>query len=131
MASDQIREIAVLMQDAERVLSITGAGISAESGLPTYRGIGGLYNDKDTDHDIPIEQALSGMMMASRPDITWKYLHQVESACRGAGFNRAHEIIANIESKKPNSYTPKPVRFFYLNDQWILCAPDKAKELNQ
>lgn len=99
-----IQDIAALLADAERVLFITGAGISAESGLPTYRGIGGLYENKDTEHDIPIEEALSGSMMANRPDITWKYLHQVESACRGAGFNRAHEIIADIESKKPDTW---------------------------
>ena len=33
------------MRRARRLLFITGAGISADSGLPTYRGIGGLYND--------------------------------------------------------------------------------------
>ncbi|MCG8671245.1 MAG: NAD-dependent deacylase [Pseudomonadales bacterium] len=101
---EQIEAVANLVKDAERILVITGAGISAESGLPTYRGIGGLYNEQHTEHNIPIEQALSGMMMASRPDITWQYLHQVESACRGAGFNRAHEILAKLEVVKPETW---------------------------
>ncbi len=104
MQEQHIQEIAALVKAAKRILFITGAGVSAESGLPTYRGIGGLYNDKNTDHDIPIEQALSGMMMASRPDITWKYLYQIESACRTAGFNRAHKIIADIEHEKPDCW---------------------------
>ena len=34
---------------ARRILFITGAGISADSGLPTYRGFGGLYDGKPTE----------------------------------------------------------------------------------
>ena len=37
-------EIAKELSKARRVLFVTGAGISADSGLPTYRGVGGLYN---------------------------------------------------------------------------------------
>ncbi|MCG8313432.1 MAG: NAD-dependent deacylase [Pseudomonadales bacterium] len=99
-----IKNVAQWVKDAKRILFITGAGISAESGLPTYRGIGGLYEEKHTEHDIPIELALSGQMMASQPEITWEYLLQVESACRGAGFNRAHQIIADIERQKPDCW---------------------------
>jgi NAD-dependent deacetylase len=35
--------IAEHFRERRRILFITGAGLSAESGLPTYRGIGGLY----------------------------------------------------------------------------------------
>jgi NAD-dependent deacetylase len=82
------------MRRARRLLFITGAGISADSGLPTYRGIGGLYNDQATEDHFPIETALSGSMLEANPAITWKYLHQIENACRGARFNDAHAIIA-------------------------------------
>ena len=101
---DRIQEIARLIQQSERILFVTGAGLSADSGLPTYRGIGGLYNDQHTAEGIPIEAALSGDMLQQRPDITWKYLLQVESACRGAGHNLAHRIIAEIEKIKPHSW---------------------------
>jgi NAD-dependent deacetylase len=40
-----IDDVATALRAARRVLVITGAGISADSGLPTYRGIGGLYDD--------------------------------------------------------------------------------------
>jgi NAD-dependent deacetylase len=96
----EISEVARLLNQADRVLFITGAGISADSGLPTYRGIGGLYNDRYTDDGLPIEIALSGDMMAERPDITWKYLAQIESTCRGAGPNAAHHAIARLENEK-------------------------------
>ena len=75
-------EIADLIQQSNRILFITGAGISADSGLPTYRGNGGLYDDAHTEEGIPIEVALSGDMLRQRPELTWKYLLQVERACR-------------------------------------------------
>ena len=40
-----VDRVASVLRGAGRVLFITGAGISADSGLPTYRGIGGLYDD--------------------------------------------------------------------------------------
>ena len=72
------RSIAGELHAARRVLFVTGAGISADSGLPTYRGVGGLYNDQTTEEGLSIEDALSGACLARRPDITWKYLAQVE-----------------------------------------------------
>ncbi len=89
-----VARIAETMRHARRLLFITGAGISADSGLPTYRGIGGLYNDRATEENISIETALSGSMLEANPAITWKYLHQIEKSCRGAHFNDAHAIIA-------------------------------------
>ena len=82
---------------SKRVLFITGAGLSADSGLPTYRGIGGLYNRGTTEDGMAIEEALSGPMLRSRPEICWKYIYQIEAACRGAHPNRGHRAIAALE----------------------------------
>lgn len=73
----KIAEIVRLLRDAKSIMFITGAGISADSGLPTYRGIAGLYNDKTTEEGIPIEMALAGEMIQVRPEITWKYLLRI------------------------------------------------------
>ena len=94
-----VSRIAATLRKARRLLFITGAGISADSGLPTYRGIGGLYNNRMTEEDLPIETALSGSMLEARPAITWKYLHQIEASCRGARFNDAHAIIADWQDR--------------------------------
>jgi NAD-dependent deacetylase len=91
-------EAAEALARARRVLVITGAGISADSGLPTYRGIGGLYESADTADGVPIEEALSGRMMATRPELCWRYIHQIESSCRGARPNAAHEALARMEN---------------------------------
>ena len=85
------------MRDAESLLFITGAGLSADSGLPTYRGIGGLYDDADTDDGVAIEDALSGPMFRRDPALTWKYIRQIEQACRGAEPNEAHRRMAQLE----------------------------------
>lgn len=102
-STSTIKSIATAINQAERILFITGAGISADSGLPTYRGVGGLYHDQATEEGISIETALSGFMFDRRPDITWKYLWQIGAACHGAKFNRAHEIIALIQQRKPEA----------------------------
>ena len=85
------------LRSARRVLCITGAGISADSGLPTYRGIGGLYTDRHTEDEIPIEEALSAEMLSSNPELTWKYLNQIAMACKDAGYNPAHAAIKDLE----------------------------------
>lgn len=99
-----IATVAEHLLSAQRILFITGAGLSADSGLPTYRGIGGLYNEKLTHDKIPIEVALSGDMMRHHPEIPWKYLVEIEKSCRGTGFNKGHEAIAKIEQKKPETW---------------------------
>ena len=87
-----------LLSAARRILFITGAGLSADSGLPTYRGVGGLYEGALTDIGLPIEQALSGEVFRARPDITWRYLAQIEASCRGARPNAGHYAIARLEA---------------------------------
>ena len=103
-----ITQVAYHLRRAERILFITGAGLSADSGLPTYRGIGGLYNEKLTAEDVPIEEALSGHMLLQRPELTWKYIAEVERACRGADFNAGHQIMAEIEAQKPGTWVLTP-----------------------
>ena len=96
---DEIERVASFLRSASSVLFVTGAGISADSGLPTYRGIGGLYEGAETPEGIPIEEALSGYMMRKNPALTWKYIQQIEAASRGASFNRAHSVLAEAERR--------------------------------
>jgi NAD-dependent deacetylase len=100
-----VERAAELLREAQSVLFITGAGISADSGLPTYRGVGGLYEDRATEEGIPIEVALSGQMFDRDPALSWKYIRSIEEACRGARFNRGHEVIAEIERARERVWT--------------------------
>jgi len=91
-----MRALAAELARARRVLVITGAGISADSGLPTYRGVGGLYDKGPTEDGVAIEEALSGSMMRTRPELCWKYLGEIEQACRGRQPNAGHEVLAAL-----------------------------------
>lgn len=98
---DLIQQVAALLKGVNSILFITGAGLSADSNLPTYRGIGGLYQDHETEEGIAIEEALSGEMMVLRPEISWKYIKQIEGATRLARHNRGHAVIAEMEKYFP------------------------------
>ncbi|MCB9796321.1 MAG: NAD-dependent protein deacylase [Alphaproteobacteria bacterium] len=98
--SIELATAAQWFEEAERALIITGAGVSADSGLPTYRGIGGLYN-RPTDEGMPIEEALSGRTFRRDPALSWKYMAQIGRATAGAQPNEAHRVIAALESRVP------------------------------
>ena len=105
MHSTELDRVAQAITRADSVLFITGAGISADSGLPTYRGVGGLYADQETEEGMPIEVALSGRIFRSRPEVSWRHIRDIEAACRGARPNAAHRFIAALEKQKPRVWT--------------------------
>jgi NAD-dependent deacetylase len=98
-----IQQLAQRLRQAERILLITGAGLSADSGLPTYRGLGGLYNGH-TAEGLPIEEALSGSMLQRDPALCWKYLAELGKACLGAQANAGHHAIAELQRRKPQCW---------------------------
>jgi len=110
MSHDAALAPLVLSRIAERckaatgVLFITGAGLSTESGLPTYRGVGGLYTQGKTEEGLPIEEILSGKRMARDPAVCWKYLRRMEKVCRDAQPSYAHKIVAAFERKVPRTW---------------------------
>lgn len=92
-----------MLRDASSVLFATGAGLSADSGLPTYRGVAGLYDKADTPEGLPIEVALSAGTLSSNPALCWKYMGQLEAACRGAQPNAGHRAIYELCKRVPLS----------------------------
>ena len=96
-------QTAAALRHAKRILIVTGAGLSADSGLPTYRGVGGLYNG-ETDEELPIEMALSGPMLRRDPALCWKYIAQLGRACLDGRANAAHYAIAELQRRKPECW---------------------------
>ena len=95
----QLEDLVGCLRSSRRVAVLTGAGMSAESGLPTYRGIGGLYNDMDVEEGMPIEEILHAYTFARDPALTWKYLAKIEQACRGAKPNDGHRLLAQWDER--------------------------------
>lgn len=104
-AKSDIARVVDILAGSRSLLFITGAGILADSGLPTYRGIGGLYNAEHPEEGFPIEEILSGEMLRRRPELTWKYLGHIEQATRGARPNRAHQVITEMETRFERVWT--------------------------
>lgn len=88
-------ELAGLLAGARHVGVITGAGISSESGIPTYRGIGGLYDDPEHGNDII--DALSGDTLKKDPDRTWRAVGELARHATGAQPNEGHRALVEIE----------------------------------
>lgn len=101
--NEPMMRVADALCRGDRVLVITGAGLSADSGLPTYRGVGGLYN-RPTEDGVPIETALSGPMLRVDPALCWKYLAEIGRACVAAEPNSAHRAIAELQRHKPGCW---------------------------
>ena len=98
---ETLDEVAALCRQAERILFVTGAGNVGGFGvadLPRYRW---AVPRPAHRRGVPIEVALSGTMLMSRPELTWKYLAEIEAACRGAQPNAGHMAIAELERRKP------------------------------
>ncbi len=83
------------LREARRILVLTGAGVSAEAGLPTYRGVGGLY-DGPTEEGLPIEAIVSIDCLRRDPALTWRHLLRIERPCRGVVPGPAHRTLAAL-----------------------------------
>ena len=73
--------------------------MSADSGLPTYRGINGLYSDIEIAQNLPIEEILHAYTLARNPALTWKYIAQIDEACRAAGPHDGHRVLSSWDAR--------------------------------
>jgi len=79
-----------------RVVALTGAGISAESGIPTFRGQEGFWT-VGSRHYMPQEMATQEMFRR-RPDEVWRWYLYRFGVCRGARPNAGHQALAALEA---------------------------------
>jgi NAD-dependent deacetylase len=85
---------AALLRGARSLLVLTGAGISAESGIRTYRGPGGVYEE---DPSLPGTVSAAGL--SERPDDVWRYVDGIRQQVAATGPNAAHGVLAEWESE--------------------------------
>lgn len=89
---EQIAEARARLEEARVVLVLTGAGISAESGVPTFRGEGGLWRDKRPE-DLATPEAFE-----RDPRLVWEWYgwrRELIAACRP---NPAHLALARWQT---------------------------------
>jgi NAD-dependent deacetylase len=79
---------------AAGVAILTGAGISAESGVPTFRGDGGLWNNYRAE-DLATPEAF-----ARDPKLVWQWYNWRRELVAKALPNPAHDALVKLEIKK-------------------------------
>ncbi len=81
------------IDERTRVLVLTGAGISAESGLGTFRGAGGLWEGH------PVQQVATPEGFAADPALVWRFYSARREHAAAAQPNPAHRALAALERR--------------------------------
>src|SRR5437868_7826023 len=85
---EQLRTLAARIRDARRVTVMTGAGVSAASGVPTFRGPGGLWRTYRPE-DLATAQAF-----ARDPKLVWEWYGWRREKVAACEPNAAHHVLA-------------------------------------
>jgi NAD-dependent deacetylase len=83
--------IAKLLQEAKKIVFVTGAGISQESGIPTFRGKDGLWRNND-----PMKLATIDAFYDD-PKLVWEWYSERRENIFAAEPNLGHKAIAELE----------------------------------
>lgn len=85
---EQIDRLADRLRGASRLTILTGAGVSAASGVPTFRGSGGLWRQ------FRAEDLATPGAFARDPALVWEWYAWRRSLVAGCQPNPAHDVIA-------------------------------------
>ena len=83
------------VEESENIVFFGGAGVSTESGIPDFRSVDGLYNQK---YDWPPEEILSHGFFVRHPDIFYKF-YRDKLVVKDAKPNITHIKLAQLESE--------------------------------
>jgi len=90
------------LTSTDRLFVLTGAGISAESGLATFRGPGGLWNGHR------VEEVATPEAWQADPELVWRFYSMRRRDALAVEPNAAHIALANLEER--------------LGDRFYLCT---------
>ena len=79
------------LKTSKSIVFFTGAGISAESGIPTFRGENGIWNK------LKPEELANFNAFLKNPDMVWEWYQHRRSIIYETGPNPAHKSIAEME----------------------------------
>ncbi|KAK5636967.1 hypothetical protein RRF57_012679 [Xylaria bambusicola] len=91
-----IAEFRELVNKSNRILAVCGAGLSAASGLPTFRGAGGLWRNHEPTSLARPEA------FADDPALVWLFYAWRKHMALRANPNRGHYALAKLAMKKDN-----------------------------
>jgi len=92
--SDESLKLKEIVANSKHLVAFTGAGLSAESGIPTYRGAGGLWSQYDPAKYANIQYFLQD------PSYYWNFFKDVRyPTLKKARPNPAHDALAALEKQ--------------------------------
>ena len=83
----------LVVDGGTHLLVLTGAGVSAESGVPTFRDANGLWEQH------PIEQVATPQGFAADPGLVWRFYSQRRRKARDVRPNPGHFALAEAEAR--------------------------------
>jgi NAD-dependent deacetylase len=96
MGEPALDQAAALLRGATRVAVLTGAGVSAESGVPTFRGGGGLWEGQ------PVEKVATPEAFLDDPERVWRFYEQRRRNLLPVRPNPAHSVLARWQERFPH-----------------------------
>ncbi len=92
---DQIEKLKEIVDNSKNIVFFGGAGVSTESGIPDFRSVDGLYNQK---YDYPPETILSHTFYRNNPKEFFRF-YKDKMLCLDAKPNAAHLKLAKWEQE--------------------------------
>ncbi|MFH2041741.1 MAG: NAD-dependent deacylase [Acidobacteriota bacterium] len=93
---ERIKKLASLLHNAEKITVLTGAGISAESGIPTFRGAEGLWRRHRA------EQLATPAAFEKDPRLVWEWYDWRRGIIGSKQPNPGHRVLAGWEKRRPS-----------------------------
>jgi NAD-dependent deacetylase len=88
-----LMQAAAMLRRAKKVAVLTGAGVSAESGVPTFRGAGGLWEGRR------IEEVATPRAFESNPTLVWRFYNARRAGLRTVHPNPGHCALVELENR--------------------------------
>ncbi len=92
--NENIATLKKWVEESDNIVFFGGAGVSTESGIPDFRSVDGLYNQK---YDYPPEMILSHSFFKRYPEIFYKF-YRDKLMVSGIEPNAAHKKLAELEA---------------------------------
>src|SRR5437588_349886 len=91
-----MRSSAEAVRKAKSIAVLTGAGVSAESGIPTFRSNGGFWQNQRFE-DLATPQGF-----ARDPKFVWQWYEERRRGIAGAKPNAGHDALVKLEQRTPD-----------------------------